>query len=184
MIRLKFKCPQCQREISVKAPSKDALIGLTFSCPHCHVNTPFSSILGASSQKNAALHTHIAGGQAVPQGGAPQKTQVARIAPLAIVLIDSGRRIPVGQGAHILGRDSADSPATVRLAPDPYMSRQHARLDISSQGKRLTCRIQSLKSANTMIVNGSEVAVGNSVSLSPGDIVTLGMTKFRIEINK
>ena len=190
MIRARFKCPKCLRDISLKAESKESLMTAVFQCPHCGQSTPFATIFGARAQAPSParqdLHTHIAGyGAAAGMGQMPfQKTRVAQAGPLAIVVEDTGRRIPVGVGSHILGRESSDSSASVKLAPDPYMSRLHARLDIMREGNRVSCRIQPLRSSNAVIVNSSRLEEGETMMLKPNDKVVLGMTTFHLEVNR
>lgn len=172
-------------------------MGSNFQCPHCGQSTPFATIFSDAGpatatsqpapQAQQALHTYIGGGGAGMQRGVVpnfQKTQVVRQGPLAIVVEDTGRRIPIGVGSHILGRESSDSPASVKLAPDPYMSRLHARLDITRQGNRVSCRIQPLRSSNAVIVNSSRLDEGQTMMLKPNDKVVLGMTTIHLEVNR
>lgn len=189
MIRARFKCPKCGKDISVKAESKQSLLNQVFKCPGCHRDTPFSQILGGASPTASDMHTHIVGAgsgmaaAAAAVGLGNEKTRIAQASPISIVVDGTGRRLPVAIGSHILGRDSLDSRATVKVASDPYMSRQHARLDIAREGNRLSCRISCLKTANPVIVNSTRLAEGQSYSLKPGDKVILGMTAFHLELN-
>ncbi len=208
MIRAKFKCPKCNRDISVKAQSREGLMSQIFKCPYCLNEVPFSRILsdeqpaqggtssptstaapghvGTPAMQSGALKTHIVNSPfGAPAGGpAFQKTRMVSTAPLAIVVESTGRRIPVNVGSYVLGRDSSDSGASIKIAPDPYMSRLHARLDVQRAGKGIICKIQPLRSSNAVLVNSAPVEEGSSKALKPNDRVLLGMTTFRLELNR
>lgn len=160
----------------------------SFKCPHCGQSTPFREIFGCAPamapNSQQPLKTHIAGGVGYPATAGSQKTRVVKTGPLAIVVENSGRRIPVGVGSYILGRDSSDSGASIKVAPDPYMSRLHARLDITREGNRMKCVIQPLKSSNAVIINSERVEEGQEKAIKPNDKVVLGMTTIHFEINR
>lgn len=192
MIRLKFRCPGCNKEYSVKADSKDALLAETFACPSCHKNTPFRSILSPAPAQ-PAMHTHIATGAVIPSSDTGEKTRIATVpamgaagakSPIVLVVEGTGRRLSVPFGVHVLGRDSSDSRASLRIATDPYMSRSHAELAIVREGKGLRCSIRSLRSANTVIINNVALPEGKSHDIKPGEKILLGMTVFHLELNK
>lgn len=205
MIRAKFKCPKCNRDISIKAQSREGLMSQIFKCPYCLNEAPFSRILsddkppqqsvpsaapmaqgGFPPMSGGPLKTHIVNSPVGGQVGTPafQKTRMVTTAPIAIVVESTGRRIPVNVGSYVLGRDSADSGASIKIAPDPYMSRLHARLDVQRADKGLICKIQPLKSSNTVLVNSAPVAEGSCKALKPNDKVLLGMTTFHLELNR
>lgn len=149
----------------------------------------------------APLRTHLAGGAPGVSGGGTQMampgvasggTQMAvpgagiggafsdpRIAQRKPVLkvIETGRLFPLAVGQFILGRDSADSRATLRLAPDPYMSRSHAHLSVSYGATGMVKLVLTpMNSQNVVYVNGARISAGASVELHPGDEILLGMT--------
>ena len=188
MIRLKFRCPGCGKSYSVKAESKESLLRQTFKCPSCGKATPFASVMSAPAPA-PAMHTHIAGGGLSPENGlGDMKTRVAgmapRQAPIVLVVESTGRRIPLTVGPHILGRDSADSPADIKVAPDSFMSRSHARLDIIPNGATFICRIQAMRSANAVMINSRQLAENESWQLKPSDKILLGMTIVHLEVNR
>jgi len=188
MIRLKFKCPTCGKPYSVKAPSQQALSTRIFNCPNCRQATPYSMLIDKAKAPAAAtpppLHTYIGHSDAGNNAAPTAKTRFSQTTPVVLAL-DNGRRIPVAAGQHVLGRDSADSPATIRVAPDIYMSRTHARMTVQADGTgAVRCFITPLRTANPIIVNSRTLAENETTALANGDKVLLGMTIFTVEITK
>ncbi len=81
-----------------------------------------------------------------------------------------GQVFPIN-GAVVMGRDPANP---VALDRDGTTSRRHAQ--ITAMGG--SYQLQDLNSANGTFVNGARVT---EVSLSPGDEITVGGTRFRFE---
>lgn len=97
-----------------------------------------------------------------------------------LVIRETGRAIPLKPGQYILGRDSSDSGATMRLAPDPYMSRRHAHLSVAlgvDGLMRLT--ITGMNSQNDIFINSCRLYPGASAQVNPGDEILLGMTNLK-----
>ncbi|MGM9853597.1 MAG: FHA domain-containing protein [Muribaculaceae bacterium] len=110
------------------------------------------------------------------------QTRVSQNAPVTLVL-ESGRRIPIFPGEHILGRDSSDSGAEIHVAPDIYMSRSHARLSVAvGPDNSVQCSLTPLESANSIVVNSRALRTGEQTTLANGDRVLLGITGFTVEI--
>lgn len=157
-----------------------------FRCPKCGCSAPYSSLMGgAGTQDNPALHTHIAGGgmsHSTESGFGEQKTRVAGQAmmgmksKMALVVESTGMSFPLMPGTYILGRASSDSRATLKLAPDPYMSRQHAKLVVGAVNGKMQCQLCGLASANPIFVNGKKIDTGSVVAIKVGDKILLGMT--------
>lgn len=171
-------CPRCRKCFTVKAPDLSVLQTKTFRCPNCGFSAPFTQLLGKPAGQ-ASLHTHIAGGGETPGG----KTRMAHgsIATVSLVIEETGRSFPIPQGSYTVGRESSDSRATLRLAPDPYMSRMHARLDVAAGQNGTACSITPMSSANKVYVNNRPLAEGERAELKDGDRVLLGMTSVRIK---
>lgn len=174
---VQFSCPNCHGAFTLKTPNASAILGKSFCCPKCHYSTPFSSLLKIQQSTPAPFKTHIANG-----GGAtmPLKTRIATGGTgncnLSLVVESTGRRFPLMPGVHILGRDSSDSRATLKLAPDPYMSRQQARLVIEMRGAQPLCQIYALSATNACFVNNQKISSGQAVTLKVGDKILLGTT--------
>ncbi len=97
-----------------------------------------------------------------------------------LVICETGRAIPLKPGQYILGRDSSDSGATMRIAPDPYMSRRHAHLSVAvgvDGLMRLT--ITGMNSQNDIFINSCRLYPGASAAVNPGDEILLGMTNLK-----
>ena len=183
MATAKVQCPGCGSGFTVKAASIESLSGKMFRCPKCGVTLPFARVLTGAVAPGAmppqqALHTHIAGAPTGSPMGAPAKTRVAGGAAAGITLrLDAtGQAFPLGPGTYTLGRDSSDSNATVKLAPDRYMSRMQASLTIGPGG----ASIAGLSPTNPIIVNGNRVDMGKPVALRNGDRLQLGMTNITV----
>lgn len=180
MQTIAIQCPRCHRRFALNAPDLGAMASRPFRCPKCGFSAPFGQLMGRIPQAPAPLHTHIAGGQPGVQGG---KTRVASKSGVAsLVIEDSGRTLPLAQGSYIIGRASSDSTATLKLAPDPYMSRQHARLDVIAAGSVTQCRITALNPANDVFVNSRRLSRGEAAELRDNDRILLGMTKVIVKI--
>lgn len=185
MATYKIICPRCHRTFSLKTTNPASVMDKQFRCPKCGCSAPYSSLMGgAGVQDNPALHTHIAGGglsHSIDGGFGGQKTKVAAQAMMgtkrmALVVESTGMSFPLMPGTYILGRASSDSKATLKLAPDPYMSRQHAKLVVGAMNGKIQCQLCSLASANLIFVNGKKIATGSAIALKSGDKILLGMT--------
>jgi RsiW-degrading membrane proteinase PrsW (M82 family) len=89
-----------------------------------------------------------------------------------IAFLGGGRAVPITRGINPIGR--AQRNAIVLL--DPSVSREHARLIASREG----WWIENCSAANTMEVSGQACQPGQSMALSPGDIVRLGQTSLQL----
>lgn len=195
MAEVTIICPGCKKSFTLKASNLSVLNGKIFTCPRCRLQTPFSRLLPAdrpelhthiaSGAPGADLHTHIGG---IPVGPIGNKTQIANnpgsgngFATL-IVQQPYGRTIPLQPGTHTLGRDSSDSRASVRIAPDPYMSRFHARLDLGMTPGGKMARISSLNPNNPVLINGKRINSPTGVQINSGDYITLGETQMIIRL--
>jgi len=187
MATYKVVCPKCHKAFSLKTPNPASVLDKQFRCPKCGYSAPYSSLIGdAVAQDNPALHTHIAGGgstQAAGNAFGGQKTKVAQQAQIgmsgkmSLVVESTGMSFPLMPGVYILGRASSDSKATLKLAPDPYMSRQHARLVVDVRLGKMQCQLCGLTSTNPIFINDKKIAEGSAVTLKSGDKILLGMTK-------
>ena len=132
--------------------------------------------LGGAPIGGSPMETHL-GGPAAP--GMPGKTAVHRPAAPVHWLEIKGRnkRFPLTPGDHILGRDSADSRATIRIANDKCMSRAHAHLSVQpSVGGMMRVMLTPMNSRNQVYVNNLPVHSGSPVDIHPGDEILLGLT--------
>lgn len=178
-----FKCKNCGNRYTLKVQNVSALQGKTFRCAKCGFTVPFSVIFGANATAVQLpvnpLKTHIAGGAAMPDNNL--KTRVAVNTKMAKLLVESdGRTLSLASGVNVLGRDSQDSAATVKVAPDPYMSRQHARLTVMPSEAGIIFRLSAMNSTNPVFVNNRKLNSGETVELRFGDTILLGMTYVKL----
>lgn len=194
-MEIKICCPGCRRNFTLRTSNPASLNGASFKCPKCATSTPFRKLL-TQTAGGMATPPPVRGGMQNPgmspgtnlggprQGGIPAggHTQVhtTPVSEFSLVVKSSGRRFPLTPGEHVLGRDSADSRASIRLAPDPYMSRAHAMVSVvPSAGGAIRVSITGMNSTNVVYVNNSRLYPGSTLELHPGDEILLGMTTVR-----
>lgn len=182
MTVMKIKCPQCKAGFTLKAPSLNVLASKQFRCNKCGYTSSFSTIIpNLKSSPGVPLHTHI--GMGNPQNlsnGYANKTRLATpsAAIIQLVVEETGRSFPVGPGNYTLGRDSADSMATLKISPDRYMSRVHAMLEVgnSASGQSPVIRLKAIAELNPVYINNIKLEPGKTVELRNGDRLLFGMT--------
>jgi DNA-binding winged helix-turn-helix (wHTH) protein len=91
--------------------------------------------------------------------------------PNVLLLLPDGRRVALGTGINIIGRDR---DADVRI-DDASVSRRHARIVV----ERDAVAIEDLESKNGTRVGG--VPVSQPVRLAKGDVVAFGAIETRFE---
>ena len=173
-------CPICRKQYKLTPKDPSTLAQKTFSCPNCRYTTPFPTLI-----KELAVPQPITRSEGVEPAPINQKmhlaTKVSHNAGMQskayITVIGSNARFVLHQGIYVLGRKSSDSTATLQLAPDISMSRQHARLAVQIVGGRLMAQIVGLKANNPIFINGKIYAVGQPCTLKSGDKLQLGMTR-------
>jgi DNA-binding winged helix-turn-helix (wHTH) protein len=94
--------------------------------------------------------------------------------PEVVLLLPDGRRIALGAGINVVGRDR---DADVRI-DDPSVSRRHARIVVDGDGVAL----EDLASKNGTRVGG--VPVSQPVRLAKGDIVGFGAIETRFDVQQ
>lgn len=197
---LVIKCPTCQRKFKITCAAIEDLQDEAFKCPRCHYIAPFpvvfqwnqyaqstsdqptvpppppTKIVQKGPKTKLATQIDTQGQQASNEQASPP------VHKAYLTLPSLKRRILLKDGNFIVGRDSIDSRASIRLAPDRYMSREHARLLVTSNGGAVACHITSFKDNNPVYVNGQAVPIGMMVKLNTGDQIKLGNTLVLFEI--
>ena len=177
MQQISIKCPRCGKGYNLKARSLQTLESRPFRCPNCDYVAPFGNLMRPSNRGPMPPQMQFnAGGPRV------NKTRVSVNPGEMRLMIPGGRSIAVTAGTHIMGRDSRDSDASLKIAPDRYMSRRHARLDVTSIGVGVDCRITPLASANDVFVNNRRLLPNETEQLRNGDKILLGMTTITVMI--
>lgn len=184
-----FKCPKCGRSTPFSQMLGRAGIPTPPPIPgggaggamHTHsggmpaAGGGLKTQLGGAGGAGGGLHTHI-GGAAVAGGGL--HTQVHNNGPRPMLFIPAlNRQFPLGVGQFVLGRESSDSQATIKLAPDPYMSRSHACLTVAqSVSGASVVTLTGMNPKNDIFINNKRIHPMEGVKLSPGDEILLGNT--------
>ena len=172
-------CPICKKRYKLTLQDPASLSGKAFTCPNCRYSAPFSSLIHTAAQKHpmqpGGNMTHVQG-----NGPSHKLTRIAETAQNAVraflTVPSVGMRFVLTPGVYILGRKSSDSSATLQLAPDISMSRQHARLALQLVGGKLMAQVIGMKADNPIIVNGRPYAMGKPCNLKSGDQLQLGKT--------
>lgn len=185
MPQISIVCPKCKSRFKITVDSIQKLDGQSFSCPKCKSRTPFAALLPAAAVAND-LKTHIGGAApvamktniqpAAPVGQQPMKTHIATHVGPKLIVQGLDNTINLTAGNFTLGRDSSDSRATIRIAPDMYMSRLHAQLAVTLEGNRWKCIICSVKDENPAYVNSTKVPSKAGIVLQDGDKIIMGTT--------
>lgn len=193
-----IKCPSCGRrfELRHKAP-------MTFSCPKCKYRAPFSEVIENEHASMMDIPPTF-NGNATVQDSRP--TEVVNVndkdGKTTVYNIDSQvesndktkvvfktghlhvmqgncivKDIKFGVGVYTLGRMSSDSTASIKIAPDNYMSRVHARMKVvPSTGPVNQYILTPLKDNNPVYVENREIPYGKSAVLRSGCKIVMGAT--------
>ena len=169
-------CPICKKRYNLTPKNPDTLMQKTFSCPNCKYTAPFATVIntpgGQMSKPDYGMGAHA---------GIHSPTKVLNNpsgqSKAYLTVIGSNMKFVLNQGVYVLGRKSSDSTATMQIAPDITMSRQHARLAVRSVGGKMMAQITSLKANNPIYINGKAYSMGQPCTLKPGDNLQMGSTR-------
>lgn len=186
---IKIACPQCGKRYTLRTPNPAALSNKTFNCTKCGYGAPFPKLLGnypaggnmgmgGKLSGQSPLKTHIAGGQGVATGGRTQVSGTLPVGGVLLIVASTGKQLQIGPGTHTLGRQSSDSRSSVMVAPDQYMSRCHAKLEVNASGAVITSMVDN----NPVVVNGHKLNFGQSLSLRSGDVIVMGETEMSVRM--
>lgn len=173
-------CPICRKQYKLTPKDPSTLAKKTFSCPNCRYTTPFPTLIKELTTPQPITRSEGAGPAPINQkmhSATKVSQNVGMQSKAYVTVIGSNARFVLNQGIYVLGRKSSDSTATLQLAPDISMSRQHARLAVQMVGGRLMAQIIGLKANNPVFVNGKVYAAGQPCTLKSGDKLQLGMTR-------
>lgn len=168
----KITCPFCGKQFRLTTENPQSLVGKEFRCKGCNHVISLSQV----------LHLEEAS-QMSPTVGDPTHVVMPALKGRVILeILSTGDRIALGEGQYTLGRRSSDSQSAVQIAPDPYMSRLHARLAAKAVGGRFIVQVCSVKSENPVFLNGKVCNAGQPYTLSSGDRMQLGGTQVTVTI--
>ena len=175
-----FTCPICKQQYKLTPNDPTTLAQKNFSCPKCRYTAPFTSVIKDLPIPQPITRSDGPVAASVSQG----MHSATKVAPgigmqskAYISVIGNNARYVLSQGVYVLGRKSSDSTASLQLAQDISMSRQHARLAVQTVGGKLMAQIVGLKANNPIFVNGKMYAAGQPYTLKSGDRIQLGMTR-------
>lgn len=174
-----FICPGCKDGYTLKVKNMDSVMSQVFRCPRCQYSCSFRNLINPAISPASPLHTHIAGTPGQKQWG---KTKVSSATEAVTLLVEkSSRALSLSVGEYILGRDSVDSNANVKIAPDVYMSRQQAHLSVRNTSAGITCIITPIGVTNPVLVNDKPINNQGAI-LHNGDRIVLGITNVTIKM--
>ena len=177
-------CPICKKQYKVTPKDPSNLAQKTFSCSNCRYTAPFSTLIKELTSPQPVTHSNDIGSPSMNHMHSATKVS-SSMGPKSkayISVLGSNARFVLNQGIYILGRKSSDSTATLQLAPDISMSRQHARLVVQAVAGKLMAQIVGLKADNPIFVNGKIFVAGKPCTLKSGDRLQLGMTNIVFSI--
>lgn len=188
-------CPSCKRrfELRSKIPS-------IFHCPKCHYQAPFQSILDQNSQSATdvppvfdatTMKSSINSEQAFDPNqptqvyvgnGTPQQDKTKLVVTCGHLHILNNnsvvKDVALKLGTPTLGRLSSDSQASIKIAPDPYMSRIHARMKISLEADgQVQYIITPVKQNSPIFLENKQIPFGKSAILHNGCKIKMGETE-------
>lgn len=186
MATTRLQCKLCGSTFTLRAQSLEAVASKPFKCPKCGYSTSLGQLMRPGGGRGAGnLHTHIGGAPGMAAGN-HTPTRIAGSADKVIFEVaELKKAFRLGAGSYTIGRDSDDSQATLKLAPDRYMSRLQAQLNIQpimNQKLPLIVRIKNLSPTNPIYVNNEMLDAGKSATLKNGDNLLIGMTKVVVKM--
>lgn len=167
-------CPICKKRFNLTPKDPSTLMQKTFSCPNCKYTAPFATIVNQPTGSQVQASSGMAA-----QAGTQAHTRVFtnQNGHAYLTVIGNNVKFILNQGVYVLGRKSSDSTATMQIAPDITMSRQHARLAVKMVGGKMMAQIICLKANNPIYINGKPYSIGQPYTLKPGDNLQMGSTK-------
>lgn len=163
-IVIKFKCPYCQLPLAFHKPTTG--YGVNITCPKCN-----NAIRIKVREKAIRL---------------PEQ-EVNQVKRAHLLLIDGPQTdrmaYPLHHGDNIIGRDDPDTTQDIAIRGDMSISRRSASLEVvaTTQGEGYSYRLRVLNAKNPVYINDAVLHTGDGISMRPGDVIQLGMTKLMLE---
>lgn len=178
-----IKCPFCGKQFRLTTENPSALVDKNFRCTNCNHNVSLAQVLHLPNT------TPFADAASLPtqadQSNASRTHLLNEGAKHNVILniLSTGDRIGLPEGQYTIGRRSSDSTAMVQLAPDPYMSRLHAKMAAKAIGGKLVAQVCSVKSGNPVFLNGQACLVNKPYNLRSGDRLQMGNTQIVVTLS-
>lgn len=190
-----IKCPKCGAILRVEA--KAGLEGVSITCPVCGVKSPYleyKPYIPKTPTPSQGEETQYGGNgsgsgddetrydSSADSTSFAQTLQPCKIGKL--VSVSTGRTYALSVGINSIGRHASTSPATVQIVTDDrHMSRNHANIEVKkfSDGTVVHYLSNSVNK-NPTTVNGRLLEPGDRIILQSGDLILMGMTNVRFEM--
>ncbi|MBY0492855.1 MAG: FHA domain-containing protein [Cyanobacteria bacterium] len=132
--------------------------------------------LGEKSSPARSIKTHHGIGYSFAANVREQRSRspLGRRARARTVLTAGAKRIPLGVGTHLVGRDRECEV----FLNDVSVSREHARIVVTSR----SVTVEDLGSKNGTQVNGTRIA--KPTAIESGDQITFGSVQMSIELQR
>lgn len=178
MLIKRIKCPNCGAVLDVKNSKNESLKLIT--CPQCgaQLRVKFAPPKPAANQQPLDAETFVATPKTQQQGGDTILGKKPSEGHLRPVLSYMGRDYPLNIGENIIGRKAPTSQASVQIdTDDHYMSRQHARISVTSlpDGSKKVV-ISNFKNKNATAIDGMTLVDDDALILQPGNHILMGNT--------
>ena len=175
-------CPACKQRYRV---SNIPASPKPFVCKKCGYTTALSNLLPAQPITMTGDATPAPATAPTPATPVPRSTKPAGTKRVGgglevkayLTVAGNGTKLVLTPGVYILGRKSSDSMASLQIAPDISMSRQHARLTVRQVGGKVMAQVIGLKAENPVIINDKILPAGQPYTLKVGDCMRLGATR-------
>lgn len=172
MGKIFIKCPQCGQELSFQEiPGYQSMI---VECPKCNFKATAGVYLESQRKKVKKTITELPTELNLPL---EYKNSIGKLK-----VRNTGEFFYLQEGTNIIGRKAESSIANIKIASDPFMSRQHARIDVLNNENGIEHRLIEINSKNIVELNGKAIKRGDILILKNGDILTLGKTVVTLEI--
>lgn len=179
-----ISCPICGKKFKLTTENSSSLIGKDFRCKNCNHNVSLAQVLHLQTSQNNT-YSNITQPNNDENYLKEKPTEIVKkniLHNVILNILNTGDRIAIGEGQYTIGRRSSDSTANVQLAPDPYMSRLHAKMAAKLVGNKWIVQVCSLKSSNPVFLNGQPCLVSKPYTLRTGDKLQMGNTQIVIHL--
>ena len=170
MEKITVICPNCRRLLSFPpvAGYQDKML----ECPSCHFKAKVNVYQAGTSAK---------GGHGDDDPTVLPGAKRACADPGSLRVSATGETFALKTGTNIIGRIAQSGTADLKISTDPYMSRQHLRIDVVSGATGMEHRLVEMGSKNVIQLNGSPIGRGDVLRLHFGDRLLLGQTEVVLE---
>lgn len=180
MSQLIICCPVCKKQYKLIPKDENTIGEKTFTCPNCNYSTQFKNLIKDQWNGEHVTRQHIPGSPPTEQKN--HKATKINAGPGSqsrafLTVANTNSKFILNPGIYVLGRMSSDSTATLQIAPDISISRQHARMAVQVVGGKLMAQIMGLKEYNPVLINSKILPHGKHYTLKPGDVIQLGQTR-------